>query len=98
MTDPKHTWQRLAAAARRLPEEPPAEAPPGFATRVAALAMAPGRPAGSHLLGVALRAMGAACLIALAAVALNVKVIAPLFDDEAAPVDDPVAELVDLGS
>jgi hypothetical protein len=98
MIDPKHTWQRLAAVARRLPEEPPAEAPPGFATRVAALAMANGRPAGLHVLGLSLRAMGAACLIALAAVVLNFKVITLLFDDDAAPVDDPVAELVDLGS
>ena len=98
MTDPEQAWQRLAAAARRVPEAPPPEAPLGFAARVAALAMANGRPGGSHLLTVSLRAMGAACLIALAAAALNFRVIAHLFEDEAAPVDDPVAELVDLGS
>jgi hypothetical protein len=36
MSEPKDNWQRLARLARKAPQSPEAEAPFGFATRVAA--------------------------------------------------------------
>jgi hypothetical protein len=101
-------WQSLVAAARRAPAAPAADesAPYGFATRVAALALAaePVLPAlFSRRLWV--RALGAFCLIAIAAVAFNLTAITTAVADEPAPVDvpaavadDPVAEVVDLVS
>ena len=75
-------------------------APYGFSTRVAALAFgqaAPPRPAFGRM---ALRAAGVACLLALVAVGLNYSAITGAFDDDTAVAvaDDPVAEVVNLGS
>jgi hypothetical protein len=96
-------WQRLVSAARRAPEDGrDLAAPYGFATRVAALAMSAERP--SHAVfsrRLWLRAAGIACLFAVAAVAANYSVIASAFDDEpmiAANGDDPVAEVVSMGT
>jgi hypothetical protein len=64
-------WQRLAAAARRAPEEIDGAMPYGFATRVAALGLsaAPLPTAGALLEKFALRGLfaAAACSIAAAA-------------------------------
>ena len=65
-------WQRLAAAARRAPVPGDEAAPPGFATRVAALAMeAP--PAGPWfgMERLALRGLLAACAVCAASVAFH---------------------------
>ncbi len=102
----RQPWQSLVAAARRAPAAADESAPYGFATRVAALALAaePVLPAlFSRRLWV--RALGASCLIAIAAVMLNLSAITTALADEPAPVDapaavvdDPVAEVVDLVS
>jgi len=96
-------WQRLVAAARRAPEEGGDEAAPyGFATRVAALALSAEHPAHAALAPrLWLRAAGLACLLAVAAVAANYSVIASAFEEDqpmAATMDDPVAEVVSLGT
>lgn len=96
------SWQRLVAAARRAPAAAPADeaAPYGFATRVAALAFAVEAPLPALFSRrLWLRALGASCLIALAAVALNLSAITTALADESTapvPTDDPVAEVVDL--
>ena len=95
-TDQK--WPRLVAAARQAPDTRDTAAPYGFATRVAALALAPQRAAGSVLERFSLRALGLAGLLALACVAANLSTLQSLFRDEAAVTDDPVAEIVDLAS
>lgn len=101
-TDPKHPWPRLAAAARRVPDDRDTAAPYGFATRVAAIAMTAERSAVSLLERFSLRALGIACLLAVVTLATNYSVVAQLFvEDEAIPAmttDDPVAELVDVAS
>ena len=68
-------WQRLAAAARHSPAEGDTSAPYGFATRVAALGLA--SPAesipffGSLSLSLSLRALAAACLLAVTTAAFS---------------------------
>ena len=94
------TWRKLVAAARRAPPAADESAPFGFATRVAALALGAERPARSAFARVSLRAAAVAGLLALAAVAINFSAIAGAFDEGSAVAagDDPVAEVVDLGS
>jgi hypothetical protein len=94
------TWRKLVLAARRAPATPDEPAPFGFSTRVAALAFAAQPASPSPFARVALRAAVVACLLAVAAVAANYSAIAGAFGDEAAVAanDDPVAEVVDLGS
>jgi hypothetical protein len=91
-------WPRLAAAARQAQDTRDTAAPYGFATRVAALAMARDRLAASLLERFSLRALGLAGLLALVCVAANFSTLASLFRDEAAAPDDPVAEITDLAS
>ena len=91
-------WPRLTAAARRAADDRDTAAPYGFATRVAALAMARERIAVSLLERFSLRALGLAGLLALVCVAANFSTVTSLFRDEAATADDPVAEIVDLAS
>jgi len=74
--DPKHPWSRLTAAARQLPEDRDASAPYGFATRIAALAVASETRATSLLERFALRAVGVACALALLSVAVNYPALA----------------------
>jgi hypothetical protein len=98
-TDPKHPWSRLTAAARRAPDTRETTAPYGFATRVAALAMAQERVAVSLLERFSLRALGVACLLALVSAAANYSAVAnALTDQDGLTTDDPVTELVDLVS
>lgn len=70
-SDPRHPWARLAAAARTLRDDRDASAPYGFATRVAALALAQERRVTSLLERFSFRAIGVASLLALGSVALN---------------------------
>jgi hypothetical protein len=91
-------WSRLTAAARLAQDTRETAAPYGFATRIAALAMAQERIAVSLLERFSLRALGLAGLLALVCVAANFSTVTSLFRDEAASPDDPVAEIVDLAS
>jgi hypothetical protein len=98
-SDRRQPWSRLAAAARSAPDDRDPSAPFGFATRVAALALsAPPRPSFSLVFErLSLRALGVACLLMLASVALSYPAIARAFDDEV-NVRDPVAEVLELES
>jgi hypothetical protein len=99
--NPRDTsWQRLLAAARKAPPAGDESAPYGFSTRVAALAFEQGQPAASIFGRTAFRAAAIACLVAVAAVGANYSAIKGAFEDDSsvAVTDDPVAEVVDLGS
>jgi len=98
-TDRRHPWSRLVAAARSAPDDRDPAAPFGFATRVAALALsAPPRPSFSLVFErLSLRALGVACLLMLACVAVSYPAIARTSDDEVA-VRDPIAEVLELES
>jgi hypothetical protein len=93
------TWKKLVKAARSAPPVGDESAPFGFSTRVAALAYAGGRPPASAFARLSLRAAAVACLLAVAAVALNFSAITGAFEDESAVAgDDPIAEVVNAGS
>lgn len=100
MSPHEKSWQRLVEAARRAPPAGGESAPYGFSTRVAALAFEGGRSPQPIFGRMALRAAAVACLLALAAVGLNYSAITGAFEDDSAVVvnDDPVAEVVNLGS
>jgi len=101
-------WSRLTAAVREVRDERDATAPYGFATRVAALAMAQEPRISSLFERFALRALGVASLLALGSVALNynaISVPAPSPQVAArttqdfvlpAPTDDAVALVLDF--
>jgi len=93
-------WRRLAEAARRADTARDGSAPYGFSTRVAALAFAGEREAPPAFARLALRAALVACLVAVAAVAINYPAIRGAFEGEPALAanDDPVGEVVNLGS
>lgn len=107
LDDPRHPWTRLTAAARRAGDERDASAPYGFATRVAALALAQERRATSLFEAFALRAVAISCLLALASVAVNYSAFSALatakptvatnLEDDAAGADDALAAVLDLG-
>jgi hypothetical protein len=92
--------QRLVSAARRAPPAADESAPYGFSTRVAALAFERAQPSASAFARLSLRAAFIACALAVVAVAANYSAIRGAFDDtsSASPTDDPVAEVVDLGT
>ena len=106
INDPRHPWSRLTAAAREIPADQNTSAPYGFATRVAALALAQEKKITSLFEHFALRAVGVATLLALFSVALNYDVITTESPDgtavvrvdesELMPKDDPVAIVLDL--
>ena len=81
-------WSRLARAARSAPDTRDTAAPYGFATRVAALAMAQERVVGSLLERFSLRALGLAGLLALVCVAANLSTVTGLFREEALALTD----------
>jgi len=93
-------WRRLTAAARRAEPSRDESAPFGFSTRVAALAFAEERGAPPAFARLALRAALVAGLVAAAAVAVNYPAIRGAFEGEPALAanDDPVGEVVNLGS
>jgi hypothetical protein len=98
--EPNHPWERLAAAARLAKDDRDTAAPYGFATRVAALGLAPRQPETSLFARFSLRALGVACLLMAAAFATNYSLIASVSasEDETATTDDPVAEVIDIAS
>jgi len=100
MKEPDKSLKKLIEAARRAPAEADVAAPYGFSTRVAALAFDTGRDAPSAFARLSLRAAAVAFLLAAIAVGVNYSAIVGAFDDEpaAASGDDPVAEVVNLGS
>jgi hypothetical protein len=100
-SSPREPWPRLAAAARRASELPPAEAPFGFSTRVAALAFAAERRAVSVLERLSLRALGVAGLLALASVAFTLSALqspSASVEELLLPNDDAVDIVLDLSS
>jgi len=100
MNDPQKSWKRLVDAARKAPAAPDESAPYGFSTRVAALAFAAQPPPQSAFARYSLRAVFVALALAAIAVGVNYRAIVGAFDDEPLPVanDDPIAEVVDMGS
>lgn len=107
VNDPRHPWMRLNSAARTVRDARDAAAPFGFATRLAALALAQERRMVSVLERFSLRALVVACLLALGSVAVNYQApvsspgtaIALAFtvdEVEIAPVGDAVAVVLDL--
>ena len=97
--DSKHPWTRLVAAARLTPDDRSTEAPYGFATRVVALALAPERELRSMWERLSLRALGVACLLAVASVAANYSAFTnAIAEEEGATADDPVTEMISLVS
>jgi hypothetical protein len=99
-SDPRHPWQRLAGAARRRVDDRDTAAPYGFATRVAALAMASERAGISLFERFSLRALGIACLLMITSLLANYSALASAasaFTDETLLPADPVAELLDSG-
>lgn len=98
----EESWQRLVALARRAPEASLGrgwEAPPGFATRVVALAgAAPGRDRGlvASLEAFSLRALGAASLLAVGTVLATANPVLQSLRDEIAVVEvDVVTDLTE---
>lgn len=98
MNRPDKAWQRLVTAARRAPVDTAAPVPYGFATRVAAQALAQPVPAGLSLERLALRALGVACLAAVLGIAANYSVITNGSTEEEGffTTDDPAAIVLDV--
>ena len=92
LSDPKHPWNRLVAAARTVRDERDAAAPYAFTTRVTALALAPERMVSSLVERFALRAVGVAGLLALVSVAANFSTLASLTSGAVAGEDEVAAE------
>jgi hypothetical protein len=97
---PNHpSWDKLVNAARRAEPARDESAPYGFATRVAARAMAAERGHFSLFGRYSLRALGVASLLALVSVAANYSAISSAFSEEpVATTDDPVTEAVNIAS
>lgn len=96
-------WMRLVAAARRAPVDArDTAAPYGFATRVAALAMARPveRPFSALVERFAFRALALAGLLAAASVAANLPPVLRMLEEDSMAVQDPVVEVLafDLSS
>ena len=105
--DSRNPWARLTAAARTVRDDRDETAPYGFATRIAALALAQEDKVASLFDRFALRALGVACLLALFSVALNYETlnspapaaaltVAANFDEVMLPTSDTVAVVFDI--
>ncbi len=103
-SDPLQPWSRLSKAARQASDGRDSAAPHGFATRVAALAVAvEGARFGALLERFALRAVAVAGMLALVSVAVNYPVLQSVAgssvvsapEDELVPTDDAVAVALD---
>lgn len=105
--DPRNPWPRLTAAARTVRDDRDTTTPYGFATRIAALALAQEERVASLFDRFALRALSVACLLALFSVALNYESLrtpttagAPMvvanFDEVMLPTSDAVAVVFDI--
>ncbi len=97
MTPSPQPWSRHTGAARRAAPGA-ADAPAGFATRVAAQALAAEPPPASLLECWSLRALALAGLLAVGSLAGNYATLVSAWQNEAASVDDPVAELIELAT
>jgi hypothetical protein len=94
MNPHQKAWQKLTAAARAHRDERPAEAPFGFATRVAACAcVKTGSDSRSLLEKFALRCLIAAFTLSLAATAYGV--VGAASDDAELVADNIVAEVLE---
>lgn len=84
------SWQRLAAAARRAPDDRDTAAPFGFAGRVVAQAWAASAEPVSFFehfsLKLSLRALGAASILAVATAGASYPTLVKIFSDSGAPV------------
>jgi hypothetical protein len=102
MKTTEHAWQRLVTAARRAPDlDAAAEdvpAPPGFSTRIVALANEQWRERSlaSLIDRFSWRALSAAAAVAIAMIALNFGPISSALDQEVLRGEDPVVALLDL--
>ena len=102
--DPRHPWSRLTAAARTARDDRDVSAPYGFATRIAALAMAQEQRVASLFDRFALRAVSVASLLALFSVALNYQALSTESiatasqseEPELMAADDAVAAVLDF--
>lgn len=96
---PSDPWQRLCRASRQSESGAASAAPYGFATRVVALAFERSPGVRSVFERFALRAVAAACLLALASAGLNYRALFPVEPVSAAvehvSLDDPLGELLD---
>lgn len=95
-----HAWKKLAAAARRAPQDVrDAAAPAGFATRIAALALSAERPASASFERFSWRALSVAGLLAAACVVADYSVFnGSASDDELLPDDGAASALMDFSS
>lgn len=100
MKDFEAKWQRLVTAARQAPVTDEVVVPFGFATRVAARALAVERPGLlAALARFSVRALWVACLLTLASVAVNYLGAAWGTSDEADQgYFDPISETLGGGS
>ncbi len=103
LNDPRHPWARLTSAARTVRDDRDASAPYGFATRIAALALAQESRVASLLERFAFRAVGVAALLALGSVALNYQEITTTgsvayAEEEFLQADDAVTIVLDLAA
>lgn len=104
MNPEEQAWRKLVEAARRARaerDERDTAAPYGFATRVAALAMAERRPRATALMErFSWRALGVAALLAVASVAASYALpsttTSATADDEALPDPSTVTAVFDL--
>ena len=105
-THPRHPWARLTQAARQARAHGDTAAPFGFATRVAALALARDSRVVSLLDRFALRAVGIASVLAILSVAVNYPAVSagvfgatgPVVEDvDVLTPDDAVSIVLDLG-
>lgn len=88
-------WQKLTALARQAPSSD-AQAPYGFATRLAATAMtAPAESAWAGFERYALRGLLAAATLCVAAIAFNLTAVIGGHDDDL-DLDDTVSQVLDL--
>lgn len=96
-TDPRQSWARLTAAARLARDERDEAAPYGFSTRVAALARSADRKPAFLMERFALRALGVACLLAIASAAVNFPALNNTAStEEQIAAEDPLSVLLDV--
>lgn len=95
LNHPKHPWTRLVAAARNVKDDRDTAAPYGFATRMAALALAQEAAVPSLLDRFALRALSVAGLLALLSMAVNYSSLSRSTGSDDDPADeDPISLLL----
>jgi hypothetical protein len=91
MNPPDPRWQRLVAAARQIRDERETAAPSGFATRVAAHALARTKPSFSALFArFSWRALGFAAGLAILSIAANYSALSTMAsgaDDDSASTE-----------